>query len=101
MKDWGVIQGYLAGVNALARGLAVELAPTRVNAVGLGPVETELWNRAKEAGFYEQIATDFSAKMTTNTIGRVEDVLEVYLYLMKDRNVSGSVVNSNGGTLLL
>jgi hypothetical protein len=40
------------------------------------------------------------ARMTTGQIGRVEDVVEAYLYLMKDKNVSGSVVESTGGTLL-
>lgn len=39
--------------------------------------------------------------MTTRQIGRVEDVVEGYLYLMKDKNVSGSVVESTGRTLLL
>ena len=101
MKDWGVVQGYLAGVNGLARGLAVDLAPIRVNAIGLGPVETELWESAKEAGVYETIAADFEAKMTTKAVGKVEDVVEAYLYVMKDGNVAGSVVNSHGGTLLL
>ena len=101
MKDWSVIQSYLAGIGGMTRGLAVDLAPIRVNAVGLGPIETELWDAAKQSGVYEQLAATFQEKMTTKTIGKVEDVVESYLYLMKDKNVSGSIINSHGGTLLL
>lgn len=38
--------------------------------------------------------------MTTGAIGQVEDVVEAYLYLMKDKNASGSIVETTGGTLL-
>lgn len=101
MKDWAVIQAYLAGMNGMARGLAVDLAPIRVNAVGLGVVETEMWDASKDAGVYDGVAAAFTAKMTTGAVAKVEDVVECYLYLMKDKNISGSTVNSHGGMLLL
>jgi NAD(P)-dependent dehydrogenase (short-subunit alcohol dehydrogenase family) len=101
MKDWRVVQGYIAGVTGLARGLAMDLAPIRVNAIGLGFVETELWNSAKGAGVYEKIAADIETKMTTKAADKVEGVVETYLYVMKDGNVAGSIVNIHGGTLLL
>ena len=37
-----VISGWVAAVESVARGLAVELAPIRVNFVCLGAVQTEL-----------------------------------------------------------
>lgn len=39
-------------------------------------------------------------KCTTGEIGRPEDVAESYLYVMRDWNVSGSVIDTNGGFLL-
>lgn len=101
MKNWSVAQAYLGGINSMARGFAVDLAPIRVNAIGLGPVETELWDAAKEAGVYDDIRVGFEAKMTTGKVGKVVDVVEAYLYVLKDQNVSGITTNSHGGTLLL
>lgn len=99
-KDWTVVQAYLSGLRGMTRGLAVDLAPIRVNAVGLGPVETEIWSHVKEMGYWDHVTARLKARMTTGQIGNVEDVVEAYLYLMKDKNVSGSVVESTGGTLL-
>ena len=39
-------------------------------------------------------------KCTTGEIGKAEDVAESYLYVMRDWNVSGSVIDTNGGFLL-
>ncbi|OBT54652.1 hypothetical protein VE04_05645 [Pseudogymnoascus sp. 24MN13] len=99
-KDWTVMQAYLSGLRGMTRGLAVDLAPIRVNAVGLGPVETEIWNHVKEIGYWDNVTGRLKGRMTTGQIGQVEDVVEAYLYLMRDKNVSGSVIESTGGTLL-
>lgn len=99
-KDWTVMQAYLSGLRGMTRGLAVDLAPIRVNAVGLGPVETEIWNHVKEIGYWDNVTGRLKGRMTTGQIGQVEDVVEAYLYLMRDKNVSGSVLESTGGTLL-
>ncbi|KAK0872058.1 hypothetical protein LTS02_001552 [Friedmanniomyces endolithicus] len=40
-------------------------------------------------------------KVPTGRVGRVEDVAEAFLYLMRDGNVTGSMVSSNGGALLV
>jgi hypothetical protein len=34
-------------------------------------------------------------------VGRPEDVAEGYLYCMRDGNLTGSVVSSNGGSLVM
>lgn len=99
-KDWTVMQAYLSGLRGMTRGLAVDLAPIRVNAVGLGPTETEIWGYVKKMGFWDNVTTHLKGRMTTGAIGQVEDVIEAYLYLMKDKNASGSIVESTGGTLL-
>jgi NAD(P)-dependent dehydrogenase (short-subunit alcohol dehydrogenase family) len=87
-------------VEGLTRGLALDLKPVRVNAVAPGAVNTELFGAfPKELvdGMFEM----FKSKSTTGTVGRPEDLAESYIYLMKDQYVTGSVLESNGGSLLV
>lgn len=99
-KDWTVMQAYLSGLRGMTKGLAVDLAPIRVNAVALGPTDTEIWSHVKEIGYWDSVTAQLKGRMTTGSIGQVEDVVEAYLYLMKDKNASGSIVETTGGTLL-
>lgn len=81
------------------RSLALDLAPVRVNLISPGAVLTPLWDgmaKEKMESFMEQV----KGKCTTGEIGRPEDVAESYLYVMRDWNVSGSVIDTNGGFLL-
>lgn len=43
----------------------------------------------------------FKSKTLTNTVAQPEDVAEAYLWLMRDRFVTGTVVRSDGGYLLV
>ena len=99
-KDWTVVQAYLTGLRGMTKGLAVDLAPIRVNAVAPGPIETEIWGPVKEMGYWDNVTGRMKSRMTTGAIGQVEDVAEAYLYLMKDKNASGSIIETTGGTLL-
>ncbi len=82
------------------RNLALDLKPIRVNLINPGGVETELWNFVPEQQ-RKGMLEDLGKKCATGSVGRVEDVAEAYLYCMKDRNVTGSVINSNGGHYLM
>ncbi|KAI0835491.1 NAD(P)-binding protein, partial [Hypoxylon sp. FL0890] len=95
---WSVIAFTCAGLTGLTRNLALDLKPTRVNAVEPGFVDTGLW---EASGFTaEQKAAEFAkwnAKLPTGRVGQVEDVVEAYLYLMKDRNATGEIVATRSG----
>jgi NAD(P)-dependent dehydrogenase (short-subunit alcohol dehydrogenase family) len=39
--------------------------------------------------------------MATGKVGQPEDVAESYLYCMRDANVTGSVISTNGGHLIM
>lgn len=39
--------------------------------------------------------------MPTGKVPGPEDLAEAYLYLMKDNNITGTVVSSNGGSYLV
>lgn len=92
-----------AGVGAiegLARGLAVELAPVRVNVVRAGAVRTPMWERIPE----EQREGMFAAmakRTLTGSIGEAEQIAATHLYLMQNGFVTGTVITVDGGSLLV
>lgn len=94
-----MLGSYAGGHHTMARGLALDMKPIRVNAVSPGAVDTPLW--AMPEAEKQEIFRGFEKKMVTGRIAQVEDVVEAYLYCLKDRNVTGSVISTNGGTLLM
>lgn len=94
-----VAGSYAAGHFSMTRGLALDLKPVRVNCVAPGAVDTELWRTLVEDK--EKLFEGLRAGLPVGRVGRVEDVAEAYLYLMKDGFVTGSVVSTNGGALLV
>lgn len=92
---WAIIAGYSAAQEGLAKGLAVDLSPVRVNCVSPGSIKTELFN-----GLSEEVLESMRQASLTKRLGRPEDVAEAYLYAMRDGFVTGSILHSNGGRLL-
>jgi NAD(P)-dependent dehydrogenase (short-subunit alcohol dehydrogenase family) len=96
---WSVLAGWGAAIEGLVRGFAVDLKPIRVNCVAPGAVNTELV-QSFAGDRLDAILKHFRDMTTTGAVGRPEDLAEAYLYCMKDRFVTGSVLHSNGGHLL-
>ncbi|KAJ5580224.1 NAD(P)-binding protein [Penicillium hispanicum] len=98
---WTVVAGYMGRVCSIARNLALEMKPVRVNAVSRGLVDTELWDasfgREEKEGMFAALAE----KHPTGRIARAEDVAEAYMYLKRDENVTGRVVRSDSGAGLV
>ncbi|GKZ26459.1 hypothetical protein AbraIFM66951_007883 [Aspergillus brasiliensis] len=87
-----------SALEGLTRGLAVELAPIRVNVVAPGAVETEIFERLGPAR--EAYLEAFRRGTLTGEVGRPEDVAEAYVWCMKDGFVTGQRIGSDGGALL-
>ena len=87
------ICGAVAG---LMRGLAVTLAPIRVNAVSPGLVKTDF-----SAQMPREAADRWISKTLVKDSGYPEDVAEAYLYFMKDSFVTGTELSTNGGVYLV
>jgi NAD(P)-dependent dehydrogenase (short-subunit alcohol dehydrogenase family) len=90
----------LAAVNGaierVVSPLAAELAPTRVNAVAPGVVDTAWWSFLPE----EQRRAQYAAAAGTLPIGRIgrpEDVAAAVAYLVTADYVTGSVLPVDGG----
>lgn len=97
---WTVITGYCGAVEAAMKGLAVDLKPLRVNVVSPGAVLTEVVRDILGDAFEKEVKAA-AAKSTVGAVGSPEDVAQAYLYLMKDSYVSGTVLESNGGMMLV
>ena len=92
-----VLQGAInAALEALARGLALELAPVRVNAVSPGLIATPLWSGMDE----EKRAAMFAgaaASLPARRVGQPEDVANAVLFLATTPFATGSTVRVDGG----
>jgi NAD(P)-dependent dehydrogenase (short-subunit alcohol dehydrogenase family) len=90
----------LAAVNgaieAVVPGLAVELAPIRVNAVSPGVIDTDWWSEIGDearATFLEGTA----ASLPAGRVGRPEDVAATIEYVVRNSFVTGTVLTVDGG----
>lgn len=102
IPNWAVVASYASGLHGMTRALALELKPVRVNLISPGGVDTELWEASlgsKEKGKYA--LANMGSTVALGTVGKVEDVVESFLYVLKDKNVTGTVIRSDGGVFLV
>jgi NAD(P)-dependent dehydrogenase (short-subunit alcohol dehydrogenase family) len=85
-------------VEHLVLGLAVELAPIRVNAVCPGAIRTEVWDQLPEHLRAAQIAR--LNRQLLPRIGEVDEAAEANLYLMQGGYTTGQVLRVEGGWAL-
>lgn len=89
-----------AGIEAVARTLAVELAPVRVNTVCAGVIDTEMLDRVFGDKRAEVVAAT-AAKLPVGRIGRTEDIADAVLFLMGNGFVTGITLMVDGGDALV
>jgi NAD(P)-dependent dehydrogenase (short-subunit alcohol dehydrogenase family) len=95
-----VLQGAInAALEALGRGLALELSPVRVNTVSPGLIATPLWDRisleAREAMYAET-----AQRLPARRVGQSEDIAHAVLYLAGNRFATGSTILVDGGAVI-
>jgi NAD(P)-dependent dehydrogenase (short-subunit alcohol dehydrogenase family) len=85
------------------------LRPIRVNSVAVGAVHTELLTSMAQSGLPEgappavaekkiqAMLALFKSKTLTNTMAQPGDAAEAYLWLTRDRFVTGTVAHRDGG----
>ncbi|MBD2249147.1 SDR family oxidoreductase [Nostoc sp. FACHB-888] len=89
-----------AGIEAVARNLAVELAPVRVNTVCAGVIDTEMLDKV----FGEQRAEVVKAiaeKLPVKRIGKPEEIADAVLFLMGNGFITGITLLIDGGDALV
>jgi len=91
---------YCVAREGLARALAIELAPVRVNCISPGAVRTPSLDAVPEEQ-REFVMAKLAKETLAANMGTPEDLAEAYIYAMKDRFLTGSVIKSEGGRLLV
>ena len=95
-----VLAAAVAGMEALARGLALELAPRRVNALSPGPVDTPLWGKA--LGADRDAAVDaIKATLPLRRFGTPTEVGAAAVFLMTNGWITGETLHADGGVRLV
>jgi len=97
----GAVVSAIAGsFSYLARALSLELAPTRVNVVSPGWVDTPMFDELvgdAKAGYFESMA----ARLPIGRIAKPVDVAPAYLYAMESDFTTGETIHIDGGQRLI
>jgi NAD(P)-dependent dehydrogenase (short-subunit alcohol dehydrogenase family) len=92
--------GAAGAIEGLTRGLAVELAPIRVNTVRPGVIRTPMWDRIPGPQREALFTTLAAERMLTKAIGEPDQIAATHLYLMDNGFVTGTVITVDGGFIL-
>lgn len=88
-----------AALEALARGLALEYAPLRVNAVSPGLLRTPLWQNLNPAD-REQMYKAAESRLPVARVGDPADVAQAVLFLTANAYTTGTTVYVDGGGMI-
>jgi len=97
-KGMAVATGMAGAVEHLVLGLAVELAPVRVNGVCPGAIRTEAWDEVPEA--FRRVQEARLAGQLVPRVGEPAEAAEAYLYLMRGSYTTGQTLRVEGGWTL-
>jgi NAD(P)-dependent dehydrogenase (short-subunit alcohol dehydrogenase family) len=92
--------GMAGGIEHLTRGLAVELAPVRVNCVCPAMIETEIWDTMLPPEGRRERFAKMTERQLIPRIGQPAEVAEAYVHLMKAGYTTGQVLKVEGGATL-
>lgn len=97
-KGMAIATAMAGAVEHLVLGLAVELAPVRVNGVCPGAIHTEAWDQVPAA--FRGVQEARLAKQLLTRAGEPAEAAEAYLYLMRGSYTTGQVLRVEGGWTL-
>jgi NAD(P)-dependent dehydrogenase (short-subunit alcohol dehydrogenase family) len=85
-----------AAADTLARSLALELAPIRVNAISPGVIDTGAWDAFGEQGKADYFA-DISARNPAGRIGTPDDIVAGVMLALTNTFLTGQTLHIDGG----
>ena len=85
-----------AAADTLARSLALELAPIRVNAISPGVIDTSAWDGLGAQGKADYFA-DMAARNPARRIGTAHDIANGVLFALTSTFLTGQTVHIDGG----
>ncbi|MCP3381328.1 MULTISPECIES: SDR family oxidoreductase [unclassified Bradyrhizobium] len=94
-----IVSAANGALESLARALALELAPVRVNAVSPGVIDTPIRAAMPEAARKEMLAKT-AAALPVGRVGMAEDIAQQIASFMNNGFATGSIVYVDGGALV-
>jgi len=97
---FAAVTSAFAAVEALSGSLALELAPSRVNTIRPGFIDTDMWSFLPvehRDGLRQKVAETFPVRRA----GRAADIGHAAIFLMTNPYVTGTVLEVSGGENLV
>jgi NAD(P)-dependent dehydrogenase (short-subunit alcohol dehydrogenase family) len=95
-----VLAAASAAMEAFARGLALELAPLRVNTLSPGTIDTPLLARTLGEG-RDAYVTALEDKLPLHRLGTAQEAGNAVVFLMSNRFMNGETLHIDGGARLV
>lgn len=95
-----MITATFAALEALTRALAIELGPRRVNAVRPGYTDSDMWSFLPPTE-RDELRRRVAEAMPVKRMGTPEDIADAVVFLMTNRQVTGTVLEVTGGETLV
>jgi NAD(P)-dependent dehydrogenase (short-subunit alcohol dehydrogenase family) len=95
-----VLAAASAAMEALGRGLALELAPIRVNTLSPGPIDTPLLAKSLGAG-RDAYVERLKSTLPLHRLGTAEEAGAAVVFLMSNGWMNGATLNVDGGSRLV
>jgi NAD(P)-dependent dehydrogenase (short-subunit alcohol dehydrogenase family) len=94
-----IVSAAAGGSEFLARAMAVELAPVRVNVVRPGIVDTPLLDRLAP-GNRDDVLQAMAKRVPLRRVAQPEEIADGILFLMANEYVTGTTLTIDGGASL-
>ncbi|MGB8771529.1 MAG: SDR family oxidoreductase [Candidatus Korobacteraceae bacterium] len=92
-----VLQGAInAAIEGLVRGLALDLAPVRANAISPGLTKTPLY-AGMDPKAREAMMQNVANSLPVRRVGEAEDIAEAILFAMTNPYLTGATITVDGG----
>lgn len=95
-----VVAAVAGSMSHVARALALELAPTRVNVVSPGWVETPMWDEIVGPA-KNQMWAEMGSRLPAGRVAKPADVAKAYRFLLGSDWTTGAVLEIDGGHSLI
>ncbi len=95
-----IIAAACAAMETFGRGLALELAPVRVNTVAPGPINTPLLSKSLGEG-RDAFVAQIERKIPIGRIGTADEAASAILFLMTNQFMNGATLSIDGGMKLI
>ncbi len=95
-----VLAAASAAMEALARGLALELAPIRVNTLSPGPINTPIFSKALGEG-RDAYVSAWEQSLPLHRVGTATEAGAATVFLMTNTFMNGATLNIDGGARLV